>query len=168
MANNPKPRFCWDSCCFLSWFQQRADRHAECAAVIEAAKRGDALLYASTFALAECVYVSEAISQEDNTRKIEAFFRNRYIRLVDVNPTIAARARALQLELRAIHKVDPWDAVHLATAIHLGVEALHTYDDRDLVPLNGRLPGVRLRIGHPDLAYQLPLPYQTEEPATQE
>jgi hypothetical protein len=46
-------------------------------------------------------------------------------------------------------KLKPKDAIHVASALFAKVDALHSYDDDDLVSLNGQLGEPPLRICHP-------------------
>ena len=47
------------------------------------------------------------------------------------------------------------DAIHLATAIKLKVDALHTYDTNHLIPLNGKIPEVKVVICEPTFDFQI-------------
>lgn len=150
-----KPRFCWDTCCFLSWLTtSHPERRANLLGVLQAAEKGEVELFASYFVVAETVYIDKTLGQQANSKQIENFFRQRFIRLVNVDWHVAAKARELQWHAR----LDPWDAVHLATAICYKADELHTYDDKDLIKCNGQIPGVSLRICHPAYSYQLALP----------
>ncbi len=161
MPNKGQPRICWDSNCFLSWLQENPDRQGECGAVLQAAREGQVALYTSALTLAETVYVTKSLSSEENSRKIVAFFRNKYIRVVNVDWAIGTKARELQHQLPGL---GPRDAIHLATAVQMRADALHTYDDTHLTKQSGKVPGVSLRICHPDLAYQLSLPVSQKAP----
>ena len=46
------------------------------------------------------------------------------------------------------------DAIHLATAIKLKVDVLHTYDKDHLISLNGKIPEVNVVICEPVFIYQ--------------
>jgi hypothetical protein len=46
------------------------------------------------------------------------------------------------------------DTTHLATAIHYRVDALYTFDEDDLLPLNGNVAGHDLVICKPPLPRQ--------------
>lgn len=52
------------------------------------------------------------------------------------------------------YDLKPRDAIHLATAIHMKVDEFHTYDD-GLLKLDGKMPGISLRIKRPDINYQI-------------
>jgi predicted nucleic acid-binding protein len=50
------------------------------------------------------------------------------------------------------------DAIHLATAIKLKVDAFHTYDNDDLLKLNGKIPEVKVVICEPTYDFQISIP----------
>lgn len=73
----------------------------------------------------------------------------------DVDRFIAEQARDFIWK----HKLQPYDAIHLATAYLMKLQHLDTYDRTDLGKLNGMLGSPSMQIGEPPLiAYQCDLP----------
>ncbi len=52
------------------------------------------------------------------------------------------------------YDVNVRDAIHLATAIKLKVDVLHTYDSDHLIKLNGHIPEVNVIICEPAFNFQ--------------
>ena len=73
-----------------------------------------------------------------------------WIAVVTVDRPIAERAR----ELVWNHRVQPKDAIHVATALDSDVEQFDTYDGK-LIALSGTIGNPALIIGNPNLAEQL-------------
>jgi len=156
MAIKQRPRFCWDANCFLYWFKKDAQRHAELAAALDAAEKEDINLYTSALTLVEVIYPDSFPNAQAAEREVEQFFRRKYIRVVDLQWEVARIAREMQRLFP--NRLGARDAIHLATAIHVKAEALHTYDRRNLQACNGKIPGRTLRICPPDYSHQLKLP----------
>ena len=93
----------------------------------------------STLALIEVFKVPTTSSEQEAEDVIQKFFRNRWIRKQVPDWFVATEARRLQ---RKFPHLDGRDAIHLATAVYLGTDYLHTYDDHDLVRCNGQVPGL--------------------------
>lgn len=54
---------------------------------------------------------------------------------------IATSARALLWRHKKLHTKD---AIHVATALRMGADELHTYDAEDLLPLDGEISGLKI------------------------
>jgi predicted nucleic acid-binding protein len=108
----------------------------------EAARRGEFTILTSTFSYIEVVYGlnehGQPYSPEENDAKIYDMLGQSHVSRVQVDTEIAKLARALKRQFHPILRKRP-DAVHLATAAYQNVEALHTYDGSDLLPLHGRV-----------------------------
>jgi predicted nucleic acid-binding protein len=161
MDNNPK-RICWETSCFSARFNEEAGRVEVCKAILEAAKKGDVELYTSFITVCEWAKIKgEYASEAEDT--IAEFLRNPYIRLVAIDWSISRITR----DLVRRHNLDVRDAIHLATAIRLKVDVLHTYDKDHLIPLNGKIPEVNVVICEPVFIYQtsmrqIPQPSESE------
>jgi predicted nucleic acid-binding protein len=153
VLTNPKT-ICWDTNCFCAWFNKEANRYDICAAIIEAAQNNEVKLYTSFLALAEIAKIpNEYPSEAEDT--IAEFFKSRqYITLVSVDWSVTRIARDLR---RRFEGLDGRDAVHLATAIRVKADVLHTYDKNDLLKLNGKIPGYSLSIIEPIYDFQTKL-----------
>jgi predicted nucleic acid-binding protein len=139
-------------------------KHADCRAVWEEAQRGDAILFTSFFAFAEvfkakCEGPAKPLAEAQD-RNIEALLRQRWVQPVVVDERIGTAARRLMRQHPECKK--PSDAIHLATALALNVDEMHTYDKSDLIRLDRkvlRADGIPLKICTPYVpAPPLPLP----------
>ena len=141
----------WDSCCFLGWLKEEADKIKECEAGIRLAERGQLTIVTSAFTIVEVLRLKgkEPIPQGD-AEKVRAFFQKPYIALYDVDRTIAEAAQDVVWN----HGVKPKDAVHVATALNLKrdvvIEQFDTFDGQ-LIALSGTLGNPPLTVGRPDL-----------------
>lgn len=153
MADKQPQNLCWDSSCFCAWFSEEAGRWEICDAIIDAARKGQIKLYTSFLTLAEVVKVPGMYPSEEEDRIVE-FFRNPYVVKVTVDWFVTRIARDLQRRFN----LDGRDAIHLATAIHIKADVLHTYDGQDLLKLDNKMPGISLHITEPVFQYQTKLP----------
>jgi predicted nucleic acid-binding protein len=167
-------RLYWDSCDFLGLINPDEAKHADCRAVWEEAQRGDAILFTSFWAFAE-VFKAKCEGQarplaEAQDRNIEALLRQPWVQPVVVDERIGTASRRLMRQHPECRK--PSDAVHLATALALNVDEMHTYDRSDLIRLSGKVmrsDGVPLKICAPYvLDPQLPLSTPSARPAPQQ
>jgi predicted nucleic acid-binding protein len=165
-------RLYWDSCDFLGLINPDEAKHADCRAVWEEAQRGDAILFTSFFAFAEvfkakCEGPAKPLAEAQD-KAIEALLRQRWVQPVVVDERIGTAARRLMRQHPECKK--PSDAIHLATALALNVDEMHTYDRSDLLPLNEKLAradGVLLKICTPYVSappLPLPIPSEASEP----
>jgi predicted nucleic acid-binding protein len=147
-------RVYWDSCDFLGLLNPEEAKHADCLAVWEEARRGDTIIFTSFFAFAEvfkakCEGIAKPLAEADDKR-IEALLRQRWIRPVIVDERIGVAARRLMRHYPECKK--PSDAIHLATALSINADEMHTYDKSDLLRLDGKVnrgDGVLLKICTP-------------------
>jgi len=147
MNDNPK-RICWETSCFSARFNEELGRVDVCEAIIEAAKKGDIELYTSFITVCEWAKIkNEYASEAEDT--IAEFLRNPYIRLVAIDWSISRITR----DLVRRYDLDVRNAIHLATAIKLKVDVLHSYDT-DLLNLNGKIPEVKVVICKPAFNFQ--------------
>jgi predicted nucleic acid-binding protein len=131
-------RLYWDSCAFLGLINNEAGKHPDCRAVWAEVERGEAEIITSFFTFAEvfkakCEGPAKPLD-EDGEDKIAGFFASERILPVTVDRRTAELARRLMRRHPECKK--PTDAVHLASAILLNVDEMHTYDGSDLLKLN--------------------------------
>lgn len=149
-----KPKIiCWDASCFCAWFNAEQGRYDICNAIIEAAQKGEIRLMASYLTLAEVGRIPDQYPSEAEDAIAEFFKSRSYIIEVAVDWFVCRIARDLMTRFNLGCR----DAIHLATAIHVKADALHTYDYDDLLKLNGRIPGYSLSITEPVFDYQTKL-----------
>lgn len=71
--------------------------------------------------------------------------------MANVDQLVAGKAAELRIRHPELRKTP--DAIHLATAVYWNCDAMHTYDQSDLLCLNGKIQrrdGILLDIETPD------------------
>jgi predicted nucleic acid-binding protein len=131
-------RVYWDSCTFLGLINSEAGKHADCKSVWGEAERNETQILTSFFSFAEvfkakCEGPAKPLDS-DGEDKIAAFLASEHILPIAVDRRTAELARRLMRRHPECKK--PSDAVHLATAIIMNVDEMHTYDGSDLLNLN--------------------------------
>lgn len=140
----------WDSDAFLGWFQNEAGKEEKCDGVIQRAERGEVLIVTSALTLAEVLWLRNAPKiSADKAKLVQNFFRRSYIRVYNVTRKLAENAQILVWD----NGIKPKDAIHVATAIHLKVDALETFD-ADLIKKAGNIGGSILVVREPQAARQ--------------
>jgi predicted nucleic acid-binding protein len=99
------------------------------------------LIYTSFFAFAEvfkarCEGQAKPLSEDDDKR-IEQLLRQKWIRPVVVDERIGVASRRLMRYHNECKK--PSDGLHLATALALNVDEMHTFDGSDLLKLDNKV-----------------------------
>ncbi|HLJ13257.1 MAG TPA: type II toxin-antitoxin system VapC family toxin [Bryobacteraceae bacterium] len=140
----------WDSDVFISRIQKTLGRIEDLRAITDAAERGDVTIVTSFLTEVEVVKLKElGLLDEETERMVAQFFENDYLSVRVVDRFVAEKARPIVRQF----KLKPTDAVHVATALLMEVDVLHTYDERHLLPLNGQIDkldgGSKLRIEKP-------------------
>ncbi|MDE0331722.1 MAG: type II toxin-antitoxin system VapC family toxin [Nitrospinae bacterium] len=140
----------WDSDCFLGHFQNEAGKVEKCAGVLQRADRGDVIIVTSALTIAEVLWKRGAPRlTKDKAEIVRRFFRRSYIRVYNVSRKIAESAQDLVWD----HSIKPKDAIHVATAINLMVDALETFDE-DLLGKSGTVGTPLLLIREPQPSVQ--------------
>lgn len=134
-------RVYWDSCTFLGLINQEPGKHTDSAAVWKEAEDGGTIIYTSFFTFAEvfkvkCEEGPKPLSEEGDKR-VEQLLRQKWVRPVVVDERIGIAARRLMRHYPPCKK--PSDGIHLATALALNVDEMHTYDGSDLLGLSGKI-----------------------------
>ncbi|PHS23475.1 MAG: PIN domain-containing protein [Robiginitomaculum sp.] len=143
-------RVYWDSDCFLGWFNDETGKAEKCDGVIQQAERGEVLIVTSTLTLAEVLWMrGEKKLSQDKAENLQKFFRRSYIRLYNVTRKVAESAQTLVWD----NSIKPKDAIHVATALNLGIETLETFD-RGLIKQSGKVGDPLLKIREPEAAMQ--------------
>jgi predicted nucleic acid-binding protein len=143
----------WDTCTILGWLAEESDKLADCKAGIVQAEKGDLTIVTSAFTLAEVLHLKGGTPIPAADReKVNDFFENDYILLVDVDRTIAEAAQ----EVYWSHGVPPKDAIHVATALNalVPIVQLDTFDG-PLIALSGQIGSPPLTIGRPTFPQEL-------------
>lgn len=145
----PSDRRYWDSNVFLGWLSGEEGKVGQCEGVLNAAEEGKVEIVTSAWTLTEVIKKKgEKPIPRGTEQIIKGFFEQPYIILREVDRVVAERARDLIWN----HNLSGPDAVHLATALRLGLSVMDTYDAK-LIALDGKLGNPRLRIGHPNMPH---------------
>jgi predicted nucleic acid-binding protein len=116
----------WDSDAFLGWFQAEPGKMDLCAGTLQRADQGEALILTSALTIAEVLWMRGApMIQQDKAEIVRKFFRRSSIRIRNVTRAVSENAQ----DLVWTYGVKPKDAIHVATALDIGVAALETFDD---------------------------------------
>lgn len=136
-------RICWDSNCFIAYLSEEHGRVEVCESILRAAERGEVELYASYMAFVETVRVPN-LDERESDALIQEIFDCEYVIGVPLESDIAYRAQGLQ----RMTDIDAGRAIHLATALYVNADVLHTYDT-DLLRLDCDALGLSIRIEEP-------------------
>ena len=153
----------WDSVMFLGWLKREPDKVSYCQPVLDAAERGDVTVITSALTIAEVLWLKGNPKIEvEQGRQIEAFFRNDWIVIREVDRFLAERARDLVWSM----DVKPKDAIHVATAVNqdVRIDQLDTFDE-GMIELSGSVGNPPLSIGRPNLPRRLPFEAKDEDPS---
>lgn len=117
-----------DSCVFIGFLSQEADKLEQCKSVLESAELGKIELYTSTFTMAEVVKIKSDLDIEQQEKVIKTLFTNDWIITVNFEQETAEISRYLVRE----YGLKPFDSLHLATAIKMQVDYFDTTDQKFL------------------------------------
>jgi predicted nucleic acid-binding protein len=152
-AAGGRRRVYWDADCCLNYINGVADRLPDLDACLEAARKGDVLLMTSTLTIAEVAFAETEKARRALDMNIEQKIAGLWqppVTLVEFHQLIAVRAVALmRAAMTRSESLKPNDAIHLATAQHMGVGEFNTYDRK----LLKYAPEVSFTIG-PPMNYQ--------------
>lgn len=131
----------WDACTFLGLINREADKHADCRSVWDEVERGEVEIVTSFFTFAEVFKVkcedSAKPLSDDGEDLIAGFFASDKIVPRVMDRAVVEKARRLMRKHPACKK--PSDAVHLASALLMNVDEMHTYDGSDLLILSEKV-----------------------------
>lgn len=141
----------------MGYLQEEGDKVDACEEVLQAAEDGKVVIVTSALTIAEVLALKgrDKIPAERRS-KVELFFRNEYIDVINITRRIAEAARSFVWD----YGVLPKDALHVATAIDVRLTLLNTFD-MPLVKKSGKIGQPPLVIAkptwqEPKLPMQLP------------
>ncbi len=120
------------------------------------ARSGVYIAVTAAVTIAECTRERGHPPRYRQRDAIDAFFENPFIEVIPVERFLSIEAK----ELIWSHGLTPYDAVHLAAAIHAKCGVLYTFD-RDLLKIDGAIDG--MEICHPVWHGQMVLPIADPE-----
>lgn len=135
-------RVYWDSCCWIALINQEPSRFESLEYIYNSSKDGLYQIWTSTLSLVE---VNRLASEQatpkplnsDSLDILDEMFNQDFVVLNQVDLLVATEARRLLRDLSGLSKRT--DSIHLATALLRSVDEMHTYDDKDLLHLHGKL-----------------------------
>lgn len=136
MPEGRRPRYYWDTCVFLSAIERVPDRVAVIEKLLDDADEGRVEIFTSTVSITEIAFAKYEKHQRaldgDLADKIsQLWLPTSPIKLIEFHELIAFAARDLvRLAMPNEWNLKPMDAIHLATAQRVGVDAFHTYDSK--------------------------------------
>ena len=138
----------WDANVFNALFGREDGRVETCEAIERSVREGNVLIYTSTATFVECVWIKGLERRLNPTHEsvISKYFQHKFIRPVICDRQISDSARSLLWKFYPGLKSK--DAIHVASALFVGVDVLHTYDDF--------LIGMYGKIGEPSLTIVRP------------
>ena len=150
----------WDSCAFLALLENEPGTADACAETLQDAQQGEFIILTSALTVAETLWLKDGPRlSSDKADMLNAFFKGRYIRVVNVDRRIAQASQALVWD----NGVRPKDAIHVATALLHDCPILETFD-RALIAKGRDIAGLTVR--EPQRARQPSLELVREPPAT--
>jgi predicted nucleic acid-binding protein len=145
-------RVYWDACVFLSYVDEDPGRVQDIQTLLDEARRGEIEIVTSTASIVEVAFGAAERSQSALSEETEAKINRLWepaspVNMVEFHTLIAEAAQKLMRSgVPEGWSLKPMDAVHLATARRMRVDAFHTYDDR----LKKWAAKVGYLIGEPD------------------
>jgi predicted nucleic acid-binding protein len=129
-------RYYWDACVFLSMINANPDRLPIIEALLDDCDQGKVEIYTSILSIAEVAFAEGEKANEklnaETAKKIDKFWQPPSpIKLIEVHELIMLDARNfIRAAIQNGIGLKPADAIHLATAKRLTLDAIHTYDDK--------------------------------------
>lgn len=141
MADPPRSVY-WDSCAWIGFIKEEADKITPLRHVWTEAQRGRYVIWTSTYSYLEVMGSplkhGETYPPEEEDDPIFAMFAQPHVRRAAVDVEIAKLARRLKREHHPTLSKRS-DAIHLATALFHNVDELHSWNSSDLLPFNGKV-----------------------------
>lgn len=137
MASDQSKSFYWDSCVFLAWLNDEAERAEVIQQLWDQLQKDGGRVYTSSLAMAEVAHIKEEKEQhhlrQDAESILDELWNDSKIRIVEVHRHLVGEARLLMRKATGQGwSLKPYDAVHLATAKWLNkrlpIDEFHTYD----------------------------------------
>lgn len=146
----------WDSCAWIGFLNGETNKKRELEIVYGSARNGNYELWTSTLSMIEVRRLDTEKQDakplsEENHKKIKDIFGQPFVKPIPLAQDIAEHARDLVRTTEGLGKFQ--DAIHLASALRWNTMVMHTYDNSDLLHLDGKLAcrnGQALQICYPD------------------
>ena len=149
MAHNI-PKYYWDSVLFIAWLKNEKRKPGEMeglAEVVSMIDKKEAVLITSVVTRTE---VLESSLSTENRGMFDNLFKRTNCKMVDLNAPIGELAHDIREYYKLQGKnIKTPDCQHLATAIAYECDELHTFDEDDLLRLDGNIAGHKLKVCKP-------------------
>ncbi|MBA7503555.1 hypothetical protein ES706_02166 [subsurface metagenome] len=123
------PLLYWDSCPFIALIGENKERREMCRLIMKEAEKGNLRILTSAFTFAEVIRPEgQPILDTEQELQVLRFLANEYIIVRWVDRQIGDMARQVSRQTG----LKPPNAIHVATALRLEAEVLHTYDQKML------------------------------------
>lgn len=144
-----KPRYCWDTSVFISWFEaeSRSDTPSMKAVVHEIEKK-EAILVVPVIVYTELLELHHSESVLADFRR---FLKRSNIQVANITMGLAEKAEQIRTRAgkeKPARKVKTPDALYLSCSLKTSVDMLHSFDT-DMLKLNGSPTVEGLRICTP-------------------
>lgn len=133
-------RIFWDSMLFIYFLEQHPIYGKRAREILRRIHSRRDELCTSSLAVGEVLVGPQKLKAQDVSAKIEGYFRSNAVTVIPFTHDVALR----YAKLRATMKLEPPDAIHLASAAEEGVDVFIT-NDKDLIGLN--VPGIQFIVG---------------------
>ena len=145
------PKYYWDSGLFIAWFKDEKRKPGEMeglAEVVSMIDKKEAILVTSVITRTE---VLESSLSKENKGEFDKLFKRTNCKQVDVDAPISELAHDIRefCKNSTGKNLKTPDSTHLATAIIYECHELHTFDEDDMISLNGNVAGHNLIICKP-------------------
>jgi predicted nucleic acid-binding protein len=131
----------WDSCVWIGLINEEDGKASRCQYVVDQARGRAMQIWTSSISLAEvfkkkCEGKNVAL-EESRDVDFEKYIEQEFLTEVQVDHDIGLLARRLLRRFPELKK--PNDAIHLATAMLNNLYEFHTFDEDNLLLLNGKI-----------------------------
>lgn len=134
----PGKIYCWDSGIFISILkgeQRNQEEMSGLREMMDLVDRGEVRIITSAVAKGE---VLNHPSSADARSRFDALFQRKTFFMVETTGPIWEKIASIREATKAYgRRIEIADAAYIATAIAHRAEALHTFDEHDLIPLSG-------------------------------
>lgn len=135
-------RLYWDSCAWLALINREPARLPDVDAIYSHARRGNLELWTSTLSIVEANRLTSEVGRPKpipsaSLATIDRVLSQPFVKPISLDIEVAKLARKLVRETPRLGKKA--DAIHLAAAIKWNIPTFHTYDNDDLLHLNGKI-----------------------------
>ena len=150
----PTTRRLWDASIIIGYLGRDDNLQADCDRIIQQAELGEVEIVVSEMAKVETAYLT-GYSDSESEVIIQGFFNQDYVISVIVDNPVSTVARSLVRKYRTGPKLNPPDAVHLATAIYWNIPVFETTDN-GLLRFDGMEGAPPIRVRRPLYEYEGP------------